>query len=119
MPRIPTSRKGWRNKADKLWSIYIRQRDKKCQWCKIKPAVDPHHIFTRSISVLRHDPCNGIGLCKGCHMQAHQHSIKFTEFVRLHLGQMYDILYRKAYQSTGSKAAYQEACMVLEGLIND
>lgn len=55
-------------KADKKFSRWIRNRDKKCLKCLSRPSTDCSHFFGRSNSATRYDPKNCIGLCRQCHM---------------------------------------------------
>ncbi len=62
-PKLWTSKK-----ADKIFSIWIRQRDKKCFFC-LNPASQNSHFWGRGISATRYDPKNCDGICGGCHMR--------------------------------------------------
>jgi len=79
--------------ADGLWSEYILLRDGEwCMKCKSRKANQAHHIFTRSIKSLRHDPENGIALCSYCHTldsygSAHKSPEAFREFLLSHMGE--------------------------------
>lgn len=57
----------WLSIADRLWGEYIhRQYDNKCALCNRTARTDKmeaHHLVTRSVRSLRHDPFNGIILC--------------------------------------------------------
>lgn len=55
-------------KTDKLFSIYIRQRDKKCFFCN-NVATQNSHFWGRGNSATRYDPLNCDGICGGCHMR--------------------------------------------------
>ncbi len=55
-------------KADKLFSIYIRERDKRCFFCPNK-ATQNSHFWGRGSSATRYDPLNCDGICGGCHMR--------------------------------------------------
>lgn len=69
-----------RSKADKLFSLYIRHRDKwTCQNCQVQ--VDPPtnyfdsaHLHSRSKKSVRFDEENAICLCKKCHVYFDGHS---------------------------------------------
>jgi len=65
--KVDANRKRERKQADRLWSQYIRLRDRDtCQRCW-KPGNHPHHIFSRRHLGTRWEPMNGILLCAGCH----------------------------------------------------
>jgi len=63
------------SKVDKLFSLYIRERDKwTCQRCrKYHPpptgALHCSHFWGRSNSCTRFDPLNCDALCYGCHSE--------------------------------------------------
>ena len=58
------------DKADKLWSQCVRQRDGECVLCHNKNSLQAHHwILTRNqSSKYRFDLRNGVTLCYGCHI---------------------------------------------------
>lgn len=61
------SRKTLKKKANKLWSLIIRQKNNgKCEMCN-KSANNPHHIIGKSNHAVRWDIRNGCLLCSGCH----------------------------------------------------
>lgn len=69
-------------KADKLWSEYIKKRDKRCQRCGTTQNLESAHIISRTHTTLRHHPDNGIALCHKCHMYFHAHPLEFEEFIK-------------------------------------
>ena len=120
----PRSRKAWKSKADKLWSQYVRKRDKTCQWCgMIHPKqMHSHHIVTRSVLATRHDPENGILLCPGCHFKAHSHMLRFVEWFRTSgAGNWrYELLLETAYKSKQKFVPdYEEICLRLQTQLNE
>lgn len=79
------SRKYLKNKADRLWSERIRERNNgKCEVCG-RPATNPHHIIGRKNLALRHDLRNGCLLCYQCHVgskvSAHNDPLWFMDWV--------------------------------------
>jgi hypothetical protein len=62
-PELWTSKK-----ADTIFSIWIRQRDKKCFFCN-NPASQNSHFWGRANSATRYLPENCDGICGGCHMR--------------------------------------------------
>ena len=48
--------------ADKLWSEYIKKRDKRCIICG-RADIQAHHIFGRWKKSTRWDIYNGVSLC--------------------------------------------------------
>lgn len=62
---------------DDLYRAVIRKRDgMRCRRCKKDRGVQVHHIFSRRFHKLRWTPTNGLLLCGGCHLWAHQGSIE-------------------------------------------
>jgi hypothetical protein len=55
-------------KADKEFSLFIRDRDKTCFFCPNK-ATQNSHFWGRGNSATRYDPENCDGICGGCHMR--------------------------------------------------
>ena len=77
----------WRNRADILWSKLIARIWKgRCAFCG-EPGRDAHHLISRRIVSIRHDPQNGIYLCPSHHrlnpyLSAHGGPVAFTEWLR-------------------------------------
>jgi len=71
-----------KTKADKLFSEYIRKRDKVCQKCGREYPYQLHcsHIITRSNLRLRFDPQNAVTLCASCHMWWHANPTESGEW---------------------------------------
>ena len=79
-------------KADKLWSEYVRLSNGPYCACGCgRQANNAHHIFSRKIKHLRHDPANGIALNAYCHKFSlegpHQGPETFRLFLIKHLGE--------------------------------
>ena len=55
-------------KADQLFSVWIRQRDKRCFFCS-NPATQASHFWGRANSATRYDPENVDGACGGCQLR--------------------------------------------------
>jgi hypothetical protein len=85
-------------KKDVEWAQLIKNRDNwTCQKCgkKYPPkwrGLHAAHIFSRRFKATRTDPENGIALCFGCHMWAHQHPLDFHEWIRERMGDEYETL---------------------------
>ena len=95
-PRRPQSVTQLTKKADKVFSLWIRQRDGRCLRCGKKENLQCAHIFSRSARSVRFEELNCITLCSGCHLfWAHKNPIEFTEFVKKLLGRKYTILKKK------------------------
>lgn len=120
-------------KADALWSKYIRARDKDtCQYCgAVKGGISPsgnlivvqaHHIITRESYRIRHDPENGITLCKGCHkFQAHgTGQVDFNDFIQTKwLGEKRWEALKQTHLIKTGKADYKLAIIYLQQLIKE
>lgn len=79
-------------KADKLWSEYVKLLNG--PWCACgcgRQANNAHHIHSRKIKHLRHDPANGIALNAYCHKFSlsgpHQGPEVFREFLIKRMGE--------------------------------
>ena len=113
-------RKAQKKAADALWSQYIRLRDRDtCQRCGVRPANQPHHIFSRRNLSTRHDPENGILLCFTCHRPiAHEDPETFREFLIKRMGEeAYQHLRLRAYAVT--KPDFQMAILGLKILLHE
>ena len=56
----------WRNKADTAWSLVVR-RDGRCLICGRTDHLQAHHLITRWVPQLRHEPLNGVCCCPTHH----------------------------------------------------
>lgn len=72
---------------DRLFSKYIKARDKYCQRCGGSSGLQTAHFHGRASLSVRHDPDNACLLCYGCHMYFHGHPLEFVEFFRARLGE--------------------------------
>ena len=86
----------FKKKPFKLWldaaiATAIKTRDDfTCQWlasrnCKgsmgpLNPFSDPHHVYSRTNTVIRWDPLNLITLCKPCHRLAERRQPTFVSW---------------------------------------
>lgn len=53
--------------ADRLFSAWIRARDKRCVRCGRASGLHCSHFWPRGISATRYDPENCDALCYACH----------------------------------------------------
>lgn len=66
--------------------------------------IDPAHIFSRRFAATRHDPDNGMPLCRAAHDWFTQHSIAWELFCRETIGpEAHAALYAKAHGISESK----------------
>jgi len=71
---------------DRLFSLYIRGRDKVCQRCggKVQHCA---HFHGRARKSVRWDEDNACGLCFGCHQFLDSHALDKVEFFKARLGE--------------------------------
>lgn len=113
-----TKRTTLRNKADRLFSLYIR-RGGVCDRCG---ASDPKqlqcaHIFSRRYFATRWEEDNAMPLCKGCHVYFTHNPIQWEDFCRERLGPRYDTLRQQAQDPT-YKPDYEEIIARLQVLLD-
>lgn len=53
---------------DTLWSLVVRNRDKRCRLCGSTNSLQAHHIIFRVESATKYDVENGVTLCMHCHL---------------------------------------------------
>jgi hypothetical protein len=109
----PRSRKGWKSKCDKLWSLHILSRDKVCRCCGKLPAKHPHHLISRRYHSTRFIPTNGVGLCVKCHFMAHQNPIAFHAWMVDNIGQT-QLNQLNEFSQRIEKLDYVKVCSDLE-----
>jgi len=82
---------------DKLFSQYIRARDKCCQRCGGTNGLQCAHFHGRAKRSTRWDEDNAVALGFGCHIYFTSHPLEFTEWFRKHLGEeKFDLLNARA-----------------------
>jgi hypothetical protein len=101
-----------KKELDKLWSLFIRNRDRTCRKCGKTGSTQAAHIFGRGNLSTRWDAANGIGLCFYCHIYwAHRQPVEFTLWITEELGKAeFDRLKKKArilYDSSNLKKDYE------------
>lgn len=76
-----------RDKADELFSIWIRLRDKRCTKCgqpgygeKGITGLDASHYKSRRKEGTRFDPLNVDSLCRNCHRYFEQHKTEYSQW---------------------------------------
>ena len=115
--------KYWRDRADRLWSQYIR-RDGKCAICGRRDLrLEANHLIHRNAVFFRHNRENGICLCTHHHtfsveLSAHGAPWAFEEWMKLHRLEQYAWWAKNRYQIiTGQRINYQQVCDVLQTLL--
>lgn len=97
-----------RNKADRLWSLMIRQRDGRCRRCDKEPpeiVLQAAHVISRRYKAIRWDEQNGLALCVGCHHWGHKQPVEFDWWVQGVIGrEVYESLRKRALEYAGRVA---------------
>ena len=83
-------------KEDTEWARQVRERDKKCLYCRKTQYLQAHHLFGRSRSSTRYNLLNGFTLCAKHHVfsnefSAHRTNETFKIWAKAYLG-------KKVYQ---------------------
>ena len=97
--------------ADRLWSVYIRNRDGMCQAAAFFPnircagSLQAMHLVSRRYLATRYDPSNGRAGCAAHHCYLTEHPLEADLFNRQVLGTaVYDEL--KARAMIGGRPDY-------------
>ena len=81
-PKRRVTRKSLRAKADRLFSIFIRERDGNCcKHCGSTFQVQCAHIISRRYSATRWAEDNAVALCKKHHMKWTHDPLGWEEWV--------------------------------------
>ncbi len=78
--QIPLGR--YRNKADSVFSKWIRARDKRCVTCGSTENLQNGHYVSRSISILRYDERNCNCQCVACNVFKKGNMVEYSAFMR-------------------------------------
>jgi len=121
----------WKKKADKLWSLCIREC-RRCEMCgATNKKLEAHHLIRRDAKKYRHDLDNGICLCVTCHMgafgqengdneliSAHGTPWAFEAWMNLHRPKQHTWWLRhRHYVPTGEMNDYKAACERLQATL--
>lgn len=90
MAKTQQTRRKQRDKADRLFSLYIRARDRVCQKCgasKEQGQLQCAHIFGRRYFGTRWDPDNAVCLCAGCHKSFTHDPIRWEDWCIERMGE--------------------------------
>lgn len=108
------------DKADQMFSKYIRARDKVCQRCGSNKGLQASHYYGRGKESTRFDPHNVDCLCFGCHQYwGSTDREAYRTFKLRQLGEKgFQVLTIRAntYQKKDRELAYLQAKALLEGL---
>lgn len=84
---------------DKLFSHYIKLRDKVCQRCGGISGLQTSHFWGRGRKSTRYDEENCCLLCFGCHQYFHANPPEYRDWFLERLGQeAYDMLEYRAHR---------------------
>ncbi len=84
---------------DKLFSKYIKLRDKHCQRCGGTGGLQTSHFWGRAKKATRWDEENAVLLCFGCHQYFHSRPLEHSRWFEEHLGQpAFCLLEARAHQ---------------------
>lgn len=109
-----TKRTTLKNKADRLFSQYIRQRDGGCVACLSVENLQCAHIFTRSYLNTRFDEDNAVCLCAGCHKFYTHRPIEWSDFIIARIGEEKYQDVRMRAVSTDTRIDYEAVIEVLQ-----
>lgn len=93
-------------RADQKFSERIRQRDRMCVRCKIRPATDCSHFWERGHSATRWDEDNADGLCRICHQIFEGRINGYKEFKLERIGQERYARLEKLHNMTVKRSDY-------------
>lgn len=111
----------WMNKADKIWSIFIKKRDRVCViGCSPIGYIDPcfgplesAHLIGRSVKKFRHDLNNGLALCSKHHNHSkvisyHSAMAAFIEWVMEFRPEQYRYWQKRKKRITSERVNFKE-----------
>jgi hypothetical protein len=78
---FPYCGKHARKEADRLFSLYIRARDRNCQACPEWTNLQAAHIIRRRYFAIRWDPSNAVALCVACHKRYTEDELAWQDWV--------------------------------------
>lgn len=102
-----TKRTTLRNKCDKLFSIFIRARDKVCVACGSARNLQCAHVFSRRYLKVRWDERNAVALCAGCHVKFTHFPLEWEDFIIERMGQDEYTQLRADARETSYKVDYE------------
>lgn len=103
--------------ADRLFSLFIRERDGACRRCGGTYALQCHHLIPRVYRKVRFEPDNGVSLCSACHMYVTHRPLEAEELAIEWIGaQRYDEL-RVIARDTSYKVDLKAVVKELRGKV--
>lgn len=113
LPKV-MSRKRLIKKLDSVFSIYIRQRDKKCVQCGSRENLTCGHLFSRVAHSTRWDEKNCHCQCTGCNMSHEFNPHNFTLWFVRRFGLLEYELLNKKYNTTAKYTNAELQLMILD-----
>jgi 5-methylcytosine-specific restriction endonuclease McrA len=91
--------------CDSLWSDLVKKNaNYKCEKCGVTYYLASHHIIPRTCYSLRHDPENGVCLCRRDHLYwAHKDALAFHGWIK----GIRDLEYLESRRHSQSKNDYK------------
>ena len=83
---FPYCGKHARQEADRLFSLYIRARDRRCQACPETTNLQCAHLISRRYHAVRWDPGNAVALCVADHKRFTEDPLAWDEWCEKRLG---------------------------------
>lgn len=95
----PNPMKARLKEADRVFSLWIRSRDKRCICCGTTERLQCGHLITRGAKSVRFDEENSNAQCARCNF-LHEHRPEFytTQFLRKYGRKKYEDLVRRSKQ---------------------
>lgn len=71
-----------KKQADKVFSLWIRNRDKRCVLCGSTKQLQNGHFVSRGINILRYDERNCNACCSVCNIWKNGNMVEYSAFMR-------------------------------------
>ena len=109
-----------RNKADKLFQEYLKEKHSLCLVCENYTTVIHHFIPKANSNALRYNIKNGIPLCQSCHYKVHTQPHLIEPIICFKLGQEWynDLIKVKQEKVKANLTWYETQLLILENLKN-
>jgi hypothetical protein len=85
-----------RDRADRVFAEYIKDRDRGCRRCFTEHDLECAHILPRHYLIIRCDPDNAMALCHRCHRWFTEHPDAWRTFVEFRHAGRFAVLREKA-----------------------
>lgn len=98
-PKRRKSRMALRNKADRLFSLMVRERDGwECRVCGSIDRITCGHLVSRSYHAVRWAPENAVAQCWPCNVKAKHDPIWWEDWIEEHFPGRLKLLKARARQ---------------------